>query len=144
VSVGHHIRDDAGRGGGHEGFLGPGRRGGTGEIADIGLHIGIPAPGERPETIAALHAAPWKLAGPLGKTLPVGEDARFVVLAAEAGDTVGHVGGEARLAHLAVADHINARPRLFTDHLVHRRLDAGGEGSRIYRLPRLARLDHRE
>ena len=62
--------------------------------------------------------------------------------APEAVEPVLHVGGVARLAHLAVADDVDARLQLLFDHVRHRRADARAERGRIDRHAFLLR-EHR-
>ena len=52
-------------------------------------------------------------------------------LAAETSQPLGHVGGVARLAHLAVADDVDAGRLLALDHFAHRAAHAVGEHALI-------------
>ena len=55
--------------------------------------------------------------------------------AAEPREAILHVGGVARLAELAVVDHVHARVRLLPHDLGHRGPGAGGEGGAVDRHP---------
>jgi hypothetical protein len=71
-------------------------------------------------------------------------DARLGVVAAEAGQPVSHIGGEARLAHLAIAHHVDPGRYLPVDDLHHGRFHPAGEGIVVDRPVGLAVLDHRQ
>ena len=114
--------------------------GGERRLEILGVGLGGPrvAHGDRP--VAGRRPAPGSpgvaedALGQLGEVheVPVLER---LARAAEPGQAILHVGGVARLAELAVVDHVHARVRLLPHDLGHRGPGAGGEGGAVDRHP---------
>ena len=128
VVVAEEQRDDAGRGGAHE-VGAPSPSGGL-EVLDVALgrlriaHGDGRVAGRRLPPRAARIAEDAR--GQLREVRQIGVRER-VALSAEAAQPVLHVGGVARLAHLAVVDEIDAGLDLLTHHLGHRGPECGVE-----------------
>jgi hypothetical protein len=136
VVVAEEEGDDSWRGGGEKGLLDPDR--GERRLEALGVDLRGPRVAHADRAVAGRRPAP----GPSGVAedalRQLGEVHQVLVLerlarAAEPGQAVLHVGRVARLAELAVVDHVDAGLGLLPHHLRHTGADARGEGGAVDR-----------